>query len=133
MIRNDMIANIMRSRPLLIPTPMPIRILVVSWELRLASLLLSGAGDAEVRPEGENTRAEGMTVRRLVAVGVVRGAEVSTILVDEENEEISDESNGIDVEDDDEADIEAVADAELGLEFPIVVGKKILFFVPQQS
>lgn len=112
---------------------MPIRILVVSWELRLASLLLSGAGDAEVRPEGENTRAEGMTVRRLVAVGVVRGAEVSTILVDEENEEISDESNGIDVEDDDEADIEAVADAELGLEFPIVVGKKILFFVPQQS
>lgn len=68
-----------------------------------------------------------------MAVGVVCGAEVSTILVDEENDEISDESDGIDIEDEDEVEVEAVADAELGLEIPIVLGKNILFFAAQQS
>jgi hypothetical protein len=81
-----------------------------------------------------------MTVRRPVAVGFVCGVKVSTILVDEENDEVNDserddveDCDGINVEDDEEDDIEAAADAELGLEIPIVVGKKILFFVAQQS
>lgn len=112
---------------------------LVSCELRL-TLLLSGADDAEAWPEDENTKAEGMIVKRLVAVGVVCGVEVLTVFVDKEGEEIRDASDGDDVEDwdaidveYDEADVEVTADTELGLEIPTVVGKKSLFFEAQQS
>jgi len=106
--------------------------------------MLSAAGDAEGWPADERIRVEGMTVRRLVAMGVVCGAEVSTVpagVTDEEKEEIVDESSAysvgscdrIDVEDDDEGDVEVGGDAELGLEIPIVAGRKIFFFEAQQS